>query len=96
MTDQSQDEIIANVINDMTEKLSNVLMQEFLKLPDELQMNIVMIKSAQLLLANILCHVAANNDELVQIADEQGVEMKELVFNCAYTGFGHKFDVQKH
>lgn len=96
MTHESQDELITNAINNVTQKISQVLLEEFLNLPTELQMNIVLIKSAQLLLANILCHVATSKDELEKIADEQGIEMKELTFNCAFTGFSDKFDVNKH
>lgn len=93
---ENQDELITNAINNITEKLSSELLQAFLKLPTELQMNIVLIKSAQLLLANILCHVATNKEELENIANGQGVEIKELTFNCAFTGFSHKFDMNKH
>lgn len=53
----NQDELITNAINTITENLSKSLLEDFLKLPTELQMNIILIKSAQLLLANILCHV---------------------------------------
>ncbi len=67
MSEEIQDEMILNAINNITEKLSKMLLREFLKLPPELQMNLVMIKSAQLLLANILCHVANDNDELKKI-----------------------------
>lgn len=95
MTD-NQEELITNAINTLTENLSKVLLQEFLKLPTELQMNIILIKSAQLLLANILCHVATSKNELEKVVDEQGVEMKELTFNCAFTGFSDKFDFNKH
>jgi hypothetical protein len=93
---ENQDESITHAINDITEKLSSVSLQEFLKLPEELRMNIVLIKSAQLLLANILCHVATNKEELESIVDTQGEEMKELVFNCAFAGFSDKFDIKKH
>lgn len=93
---ENQDEAITDAINTITEKLSNVLLQEFLKLPNELQMNIVLIKASQLLLANILCHAASTREELENIADLQGTEMKELTFNCAFTGFPDKFDVNKH
>jgi hypothetical protein len=95
MTD-NQDELITNAINAITENLSKMLLQEFLKLPKELQMNIILIKSAQLLLANILCHVATNKEELEKISDEQGLEIKELTFNCAFTGFSNKFNLNKH
>jgi hypothetical protein len=95
MTD-NQEELITNSINTLTKNLSNVLLQEFLKLPSELQMNIVLIKTAQLLLANVLCHVATNKDELEKITDEQGIEIKELTFNCAFSGFSDKYDGNKH
>jgi hypothetical protein len=96
MTDESHDELITNAINALTEKLSKVLLQDFLKLPSELQMNIILIKSAQLLLANVLCHVATNKEELESISNDQGAEIKELTFNCAFTGFSDKFDLNKH
>ncbi|RDI48790.1 hypothetical protein [Aquicella lusitana] len=96
MIEKSQDESIADAINTITEKLGSLLLQEFLKLPQDLQINLVLIKSAQLLLANILCQVAANNEELEKIADDQGAEMKELTYTCAVTGFSNKFDINKH
>lgn len=96
MKNENQDESITNEINNITEKLSNALLQEFLSLPKELQLNIILIKSAQLLLANILCHVATTKEELEYIADGQGIEIKELTFNCAFTGFSDKFDLKKH
>ena len=96
MKDVNTDESITNAINNITEKLSSLLLQEFLQLPKELQINIVLIKSAQLLLANILCHVATTKEELENIADAQGIEMKELTFNCAFTGFSDKFNIKKH
>ena len=96
MPDVTQDELITNAINNLTEKLSKLLLKEFLKLPTELQMNIVLIKSAQLLLANILCHVATSKEELEKIANAQGTELSELIFNCAFTGFADKFDINKH
>lgn len=96
MKNENLDESIANAINNITEKLSNVLLQEFLQLPKELQMNIVLIKSSQLLLANVLCHVATTQAELEGVADVQGGEIKELTFTCAFTGFSEKFAVGKH
>ena len=96
MKNKNQDESISDAINNITEKLSNVLLQEFLTLPNELQLNIILIKSAQLLLANILCHVAANKEELEDIVNCQGIDMKELTFNCAFTGFSDKFELKKH
>lgn len=96
MKNENQDELITDAVNNITEKLSSVLLQEFLKLPEELQINIVLIKSSQLLLVNILCHVATTKEELENIADSQGGEMKELIFNCAFTGFSDKFEINKH
>jgi hypothetical protein len=96
MTDENQDELITHAINTITEKTSKTLLQNFLKLPKELQMNIVLIKSAQLLLANILCQVATTKDELDKVSDEQALEIKELIFNCAFTGFANKFNLNKH
>ena len=96
MKDVNTDESITNAINNITEKLSSLLLQEFLQLPKELQINIVLIKSAQLLLANILCHIAITKEELENIADAQGSEVKELTFNCAFTGFSDKFNIKKH
>ena len=96
MTNENQDEFITNAINNLTEKLSIILLEEFLKLPNELQINLVLIKSSQLLLANILCQVATSIEELEKIAEEQKIELKELIFNCAYTGFSDKFEINKH
>lgn len=90
------DELITDAINTITEKLSKVLLDDFLQLPKELQLNIILIKSAQLLLANILCHVADNKEELEKISDDQGLELKDLTFNCAFMAFTHKFDLNKH
>lgn len=96
MNNKNEDELITNAINNITEKLSNILLQEFLKLPKDLQMNIVLLKSSQLLLANILCHAATNKEELESLANDQGIEIKELTFNCAFSGFSDKFDANKH
>lgn len=96
MTKELQDEVIANAINTLTEKISRLLLDEFLKLPDELQINLVLIKTAQLLLANILCHVATSRIELEKIVSEQGEELKDLTFSCAFSGFPGKFEGHKH
>jgi hypothetical protein len=93
---EHDEELITNAINNITEKISQVLLQEFLKLQKELQLNIVLIKSAQLLLANVLCHVVASKDELDKIIDDQGAEIKDLTINCFFTGFSDKFNVNKH
>lgn len=96
MTDPNQDEFITQAINSLTEKLSKVLLQEFLKLATELQLNIVLIKSSQLLLSNILCQVASNIEELKIIVADQGAEIHELTANCAMTGFSDKFNLNRH
>lgn len=96
MTDEIQDELIANAINAVTEKASTIMLDEFLKLPDEMQLNMVLIKSAQLLLANVLCHVAINKTELEKIAQSQGDELRDLTLSCAYSGFADKFNFNKH
>lgn len=96
MADEITDEVITQAINQLTEKLSHVLLQDFLELSDELQLNIVLIKTGQLLLANVLCHVAANSEELDKITDEQGADLKELTMTCAHTGFADKFGSHKH
>lgn len=95
MSDVS-DELITQSVNSITEKLSNVLLQEFLKLPNELQLNVILIKSTQLLLANIYCHVAMSMEELEKIIDSQAHEIKELTLNCAFSGFSQKFTLDKH
>lgn len=96
MNDQTQDELITNAINQLTEKLSVILLKEFLKLPKDLQLNMVLIKTGQLLLANILCHVAVSKEELEKVLNDQAEEMKELTFTCANTGFADKFDLKRH
>lgn len=92
----NQDELITNAINQLTEKVGKLMLSEFLKLSQELQINLVLIKSAQLLLANVICHVAISKEELEKIADEQGIELKELTDNCAFIGFSDKFELNKH
>ncbi|EKD73983.1 MAG: hypothetical protein ACD_45C00118G0004 [uncultured bacterium] len=96
MTTDNQNELVVHAINTLTEKMSIVLLQEFLKLPKELQINLALIKSAQLLLANILCQVAVSQEELMKLIDEQDGEIKELTTNCAFTAFAKKFQVKKH
>lgn len=95
-TDANQEELLTNAINKLTEKLSVLLLKELLKLPEELQTGFVLIKTAQLLLSNILCQVASNKEGLEKIAQEQGEEIKELTINCAYAGFADKFEINKH
>jgi hypothetical protein len=96
MNNENQDEAITNAINSITGKISYVLLQNFLILPNELQLNVVLLKSVQLLLVNILCQVATTNDELTDIGNVQGSEIKELTINCTYAGFADKFSINKH
>lgn len=96
MTKEDKDQLISNAINKLTEKMSGILLEELLKLPEELQTGFVLIKSTQLLLANILCQVATNKDILNKLGDEQGEQIKELTLNCAYSGFAEKFGLNKH
>lgn len=96
MTDKSREELISDAINGLTEKVSKVLLREFLKLPPDYQLNVVMIKAAQLLLSSVLCHAADNMYELEGIISEQAEDLKELTLNCAAAGFTEKFAIQKH
>ncbi len=96
MSDEQQDELITDAINNITQKLGDTLLKEFLDLPEELQINLVLIKTSQLLLANILCQVAANKRELEKITEDQGVEIKDLTMNCAFSAFGGKFEGRTH
>ncbi|MBA3660325.1 MAG: hypothetical protein H0W64_01210 [Gammaproteobacteria bacterium] len=96
MKDEKQDELISNAINNITEKLSILMLEEFIKLPQTLQMNLILMKSSQLLLANIICHVTADESELSEVVEKQGAEVKELTLNCAITGFSDKFKIQRH
>lgn len=96
MENEIEDELITNAINNITEKLSVLLLNEFLKLPTKHQINLILMKSSQLLLANILCQIAVNRDELAEIIDNQATEIKELTLNCAFTGFFEKFEMIKH
>ena len=94
--DNDQDQAITDAINSITEKMSNTLYEEYMTLPNELQLNIVLIKSAQLMLANVLCHAVETKEELDEIIEIQGIEVKELTLNCALGGFSDKFDIHKH
>ena len=96
MTEKSQEELAADMINNLTSKVSHVLLKEFNQLPQELQLNVVMIKTVQLLLANVLCHVAGNKDELDGLISVQGEEVGELVQTCANMAFPEKFGLIKH
>ncbi len=91
-----EDEMFLDTINQLTETVSNRLLEDFLKLPDDLQKNVVLVKVAELLLANILCHIATDKKELDEIIEQQVVEMKELIADCAATGFAHKFSSSTH
>lgn len=96
MNDINKEEEITKSINNITQKISGVLLDEFMKLSKDLQLSIILIKSSQLLLANVLCHVAATKDELDKITSLQGAEMTELTHTCAHIGFSDKFEHNKH
>lgn len=96
MSELTKEEQIANAINNLTETLSEHILKEFLKLPQELQINLVLVKSVQLLLANIICQVASNKDELDKLSIEQGQQLNELTVTCAFTGYSDKFELPKH
>lgn len=96
MTNELPDETVTEAINVLTEKLSKALLEAFLSLPEELHVNVVLIKTAQLLLANVLCQVAQTPEELNKISDLQGEELKELALHCALSGFADKFYSNKH
>lgn len=93
---QNVDNKIVNAINLLTQKVSTVLVSEFLKLPEDYKVNFVMIKSLQLLLAHVLCHAASDLSELEKLMDLQGREIKELTTTCSYTGFAEKFSILRH
>lgn len=92
----NQDELITDAINNITQKLGDLLLKEFLDLPDDLQINLILIKSSQLLLANILCQVASNKKELSKITEDQATELKDLTLTCAFTAFSNKFEGSRH
>lgn len=89
-------ELFAEAINNIAEKISEVLLQKYLELPEELQKSIVLIKSVQLVLANILCQIAISKEELDDIANQQGEDIKELIYDCAMTAFAKKFNMSNH
>ena len=91
-----KEELITNAINNITEKVSQVVLDEYMKLPEEIQIGLVLIKSTQLLLANILCQVAADHEELDKLIDEQSEDIKELTHSCAHSGFAEKFKPHAH
>jgi hypothetical protein len=94
--DNGENEKLIQAINVLTEKTSAVLLDSFLDLGEDQQKNIVLIKASQLLLANVLCQVASDKEELDTIADMQGEEIKELISDCVTTGFAEKFSPIKH
>ena len=47
--DNQEDELYIHAINELTQKTSETLLKEFLKLPKDAQTNLVLIKSSQLL-----------------------------------------------
>lgn len=96
MTDKTQEERATDAINGLTSIVSNALLEGFNELPNDLQLNVVMIKTVQLLMANVLCHVAANKQEFDDIVTVQGSEIAELSYACAQTAFAEKFGLNKH
>lgn len=96
MAEKSQEERATDAINDLTSEVSDALLAGFNQLPKDLQLNVVMIKTVQLLLANVLCHVAGNKQEFDDIVTVQGAEISELSYACANTAFAEKFGMNKH
>lgn len=96
MTEKSQEERATDAINSLTSDVSNALLEGFNQLPQDLQLNVVMIKTVQLLLANVLCHVAQNKQEFDDIVTVQGSEISELAYTCANVAFAAKFGIEKH
>jgi hypothetical protein len=96
MSDLAPEDRAADMVNHLTAKISEVLQVEFNKLPADMQLNIVMIKTVQLLMANVLCHVAADKEELDQLLSIQGEEIAELTRMCANMAFTEKFGLNKH
>ncbi len=93
---KDQNELFAEAINTITAKLCDELLKEFSKLSPELQKGLVLIKSSQLMLANVLCHIALNKKELEDLISTQGQEIKDLTWDCMVTGFAKKFEVMEH
>jgi hypothetical protein len=96
MSEKSQEERATDAINSLTSSLSDALLEGFNQLPKDLQLNVVMIKTVQLLLANVLCHVAHNKAEFDDIVTVQGAEITDLSYACANTAFAGKFGLNKH
>lgn len=96
MTEKSQEERATDAINELTSSISDALLEGFNQLPQDLQLNVVMIKTVQLLLANVLCHVAQSKAEFDDIVTVQGAEITDLAYACANTAFAGKFGINKH
>lgn len=96
MSKETTEEMVSDAINMITERASRVVIDEFVKLPSDLQMNVVLVKSAQLLLANVLCQVASNMEELDALLETQSDDMKELTMSCAVSAFTDKFSINTH
>lgn len=90
-----EDELVT-AINSITETISHEMLKKFLTLPSSQQKSFVLIKSSQLLLANILCQAASTEEELRELLSTQGEELKELTLDCAISGYGKKFQLKKH
>jgi len=91
-----EEERLVTAINSITDSISKEMLKKFLALPSSQQKNLVLIKSSQLLLANILCQVASTEEELQQLLHSQGEELKELTLDCAASGYAEKFQLKKH
>lgn len=87
---------LIDAINSINESVSQEMLKKFLSLPSSQRTNLVLIKSSQLLLANVLCQVAANEEELHELLSAQELELKELTLDCAMSGYGEKFQFNKH
>ena len=85
-----------DIINIITSQLSKTLLTEFLKLPKEARTGLVLVKSAQLLMANSLCQVVDSKDELEQLIAEHTAEIKTLTLKCAQIGFSRILSSVKH
>lgn len=95
-TEKSKEERATDAINSLTSTVSDALLESFNQLPQDMQLNVVMVKTVQLLLANVLCHVAVNRQEFDEIVALQGEEITELAYTCANTAFAGKFGLEKH
>jgi hypothetical protein len=85
-----------DIINTITSQLNKTLVSEFLKLPKEAQTGLVLTKSVQLLLANVLCQVTDSKDELEQLLADHTAAIKTLTLRFAQLEFSRKFTTVTH